>query len=205
MIRLLISVQDWNTNSLTSWGMKEVTPDNDNLKSSVFHRLLQRAFPEWFSYDSVRFFHPFYTSQQNALYAQAQGYDKTFKMESKIVTNEHNKSITTWDNPSKPLKPVYLSNIDDISAILTDKGESLVHPARLRLKDMPRQIREILEIKRDNSDVREQAVGANCSVKDEALREYFEKLSHDIIMREFIVMDKRNPEDPIYQIDVTRE
>lgn len=44
---------DWNTNSLTSWGMKEVMPDNEVCKSSVFHRLLQRAFPGWFPYDSM--------------------------------------------------------------------------------------------------------------------------------------------------------
>lgn len=57
---------DWSTDSLTSWGMKEVTPDNDVLKSSVFHQLLQRAFPERFPADLIRFFYPFYTSEKNA-------------------------------------------------------------------------------------------------------------------------------------------
>lgn len=185
--------------------MKEVTPDNDNLKSSVFHRLLQRAFPEWFPYDSVRFFHPFYTSQQNAIYAQAQGYDKTFKMESHIVKNEHNQEITTWDNPNKPRKPVYLSNMDDISAILNDKSDNLVHPVRLRLKDMPWQVRDVLDTQKDSRDTQEQSIDRNFSTDDQALKSYFMNLMRDIIKREVIVMVKRKPDDPIYQIDITRE
>ena len=71
---------DWNTNSLTSWGKNEVTSYENELKSSVFHRLLQRAFPGWFPYNSIRFFHPFYTAAKNAEYAQQQGYGAYSRM-----------------------------------------------------------------------------------------------------------------------------
>ena len=64
--------------------MKEVTPDPDVVKGSVFHRLIQRAFPEWFPYDSISFFHPFYTPETNAKLAKEQGYKDVFRFESKI-------------------------------------------------------------------------------------------------------------------------
>ncbi|KAK9774996.1 putative Heme peroxidase-domain-containing protein [Seiridium cardinale] len=193
---------DWNTNSLTSWGMKEVTPDNDNLKSSVFHRLIQRAFPEWFPYDSVRFFHPFYTSEQNATYAKQQGYEKTFKMEKTVVKNDRDQDIKIWDNPSKPIKPIYLKDITKINAVLTDQSDKLVHPARLRLKDMPLKVAEILKPRKDGFQAK---VQSPIKTDDSALTKYFVDLMRDIIKREFIVMDKSNPARPIYQIDITRD
>lgn len=71
---------DWNTNTLTSWGMAEVSPDNSTLKSSLFHRLLQRSFPDWYKGNNLHFFHPFYTTETNMKYAQAQGYGEAFNL-----------------------------------------------------------------------------------------------------------------------------
>ena len=71
--------------------MEEVTPDSDVLKSSVFHRLIQRAFPGWFPYDSIRYLHPFYTKTQNQQFAESQGYLPDFDS----------------TNPRKPAKPIY--------------------------------------------------------------------------------------------------
>ena len=66
--------------------MNEVTPDNSVLKSSVFHRLLQRAFPGWYPYTSIQFFHPFYTPKQNAEYARQQGYTSDFNIQCQVAT-----------------------------------------------------------------------------------------------------------------------
>ncbi|KAL9028738.1 MAG: hypothetical protein Q9180_007121, partial [Flavoplaca navasiana] len=112
---------DWNTNSLTSWGMKEVSPDNDTLKISVFHRLLQRAFPEWFPYDSIRFFHPFYTSEKNAEFAKAQKYDSIFKMAASqpIPAAPKRKWNVEGSDPQKPNKPLLLTRYDEIKAVLS--------------------------------------------------------------------------------------
>ncbi|KAH7632588.1 heme peroxidase-domain-containing protein, partial [Sordaria sp. MPI-SDFR-AT-0083] len=125
---------DWNTNSLTSWGMKEATPDNDVLKSSVFHRLLQRSFPEWFPTNSVRFFHPFYTAQKNAEYAAAQGYGKDF-----AITPD-----TSASNPRKPVDPKILTDPAQIMAVLDDHTDNIVHPVRLETDILPAKVAEVL-------------------------------------------------------------
>lgn len=138
---------DWNTNSLTSWGMKEVSPENNICKSSVFHRLLQRAFPGWYPYNSVRFFHPFYTAQQNAAYAKAQGYVNEFKMSKEpSLKNEKTgeREFNVADsNPSKPQKPTYLKDVEKIKAVLNDKTGSFIHPALTDHANLPGKLGEI--------------------------------------------------------------
>ena len=60
--------------SLTAFGMREVTSDPNVLKGSVFHRLFQRAFPEYFNYNSVHLWQPFYTPAMNIILAGEQKY-----------------------------------------------------------------------------------------------------------------------------------
>ncbi|KAI1329875.1 heme peroxidase-domain-containing protein [Xylariaceae sp. FL0255] len=196
---------DWNTNSLTSWGMKEVTPDNENLKSSVFHRLIQRAFPEWFPSDSVRFFHPFYTAQKNAEYASAQGYEKTFDMHLKEVKSGQ-KAVNSWEwaEPSKPLKPLTLSTASDIKAVLNDRSDVLVHPVRLRLDDMPAPVADVLRPKTNKTKDRRNnsRLPRVIETDDSALKKYFIDLMRNIVTREVIVMEK---DKPVYQVDITRD
>ncbi|KAI1179312.1 heme peroxidase [Nemania sp. FL0916] len=140
---------DWNTNSLTSWGMKEVSPDNNVCKSSVFHRLLQRAFPGWYPYNSVRFFHPFYTAQQNAVYAEAQGYKKEFKMSQERNHKNKKSGEREFDvsdsNPTKPKKPTYLKDAEKIKAILDDKTGNFIHPALADPSNLPGKIGEVFK------------------------------------------------------------
>ena len=196
---------DWNTNSLTSWGMKEVTPDNDVLKSSVFHRLLQRAFPEWFPYDSIRFFHPFYTAQQNAKYAREQGYEASFKMtygsSSKWFARQQDFTYHyKASEPRKPPKPAYLSKYADVKALLAQKPEVIINPACLDTASLPAKVAQVLTPGQAKYDL---------SPKDDISTDsaqltmtYFTNVMREIIQREIITVDRKKP---IYQIDVTRD
>ena len=64
---------DWNTDTLTAWGMAEVMPDFNMVKSSVMHRLFQRAFPGFFRADSIHLWQPFHTPAMNTIFAHDQG------------------------------------------------------------------------------------------------------------------------------------
>lgn len=193
---------DWNTNSLTSWGMKEVTADNDICKSSVFHRLLQRAFPGWFPYDSVRFFHPFYTSQTNAKYAQAQGYGEDFRVPPATRDAWDNpKFDTSAADPKKPLKPEYITDAAKISAILGSPYE-FVHPAFKDLANFPTVMQNAVR----EMHYQAKAQDLRPERKDEfyedpvLIRDYFTDLMRSIVKREAITMGNHT-----YQIDITRE
>lgn len=200
---------DWNTNSLTSWGMKEVTPDNDVLKSSVFHRLLQRSFPEWFPNNSIRFFHPFYTAQKNAEYAEAQGYGKDFAI--KPVAE---KSFdTSASNPRKPMDPKILTDPALIMAVLDDDSDNIVHPVCLEPEILPGKVAEVLAIHKDDqseTDYKKPPSEHRGDIDSDTaeLMTYFTTLMRDIIRRESVVMkpgQEKPKTDPVYQLDVTRD
>ncbi|KAK8017843.1 hypothetical protein PG993_014169 [Apiospora rasikravindrae] len=144
---------DWNTNSLTSWGMKEVTPNNEVCKSSVFHRLIQRAFPGWFESDTIRFFHPFYTAQQNAIYAKAQGYTNDFaETAPQEASDKQNKNdnFLAAAAVKKPVKPWYLDSFDDISLVLRgDKSKNFTIPAYLYKPNLPQAVQDVLDPKQE--------------------------------------------------------
>ncbi|RGP79400.1 heme peroxidase [Fusarium longipes] len=206
---------DWNTNSLTNWGMKEVTPDNDVCKSSMFHRLIQRAFPEWYPYDSIRFFHPFYTAEKNAELAVAQGYDKEFSMKSTHLKKAKKNSrgeMTKLDfeldksNPQRPSKTVHLTHHDDIKLILNDRSDILVHPARTRISDLPKEIHDVLKPGQNNdpkqNGVSLTAAAKHSTVDHEHIQSYLVNIARDIIKREVVTTDKSKG---IYQLDIVRD
>ena len=64
---------DWNADSLTAWGMNEVSPDNTIFKGGVMHRLFRRAFPGHFKNNSIHMWEPFYTPAINITVAYEQG------------------------------------------------------------------------------------------------------------------------------------
>ncbi|KAL9630499.1 MAG: hypothetical protein Q9204_004692 [Flavoplaca sp. TL-2023a] len=194
---------DWNTNSLTSWGMKEVSPDNDTLKSSVFHRLLQRAFPEWFPYDSIRFFHPFYTSEQNAEFAKKQGYDSIFKMapSQPITAAPKKKWNVEGSEPRKPHKPLLLTRYDEIKAVLSTGADEIIHPAFTDLSSLPKNVASALSSIR----VKGQTATSKCSPADaNVVNEYFAQQMRAIVEREVITVHKDKTKST-FQVDVTRE
>ena len=199
---------DWNTNSLTSWGMKEVTPDLDTLKSSVFHRLIQRAFPEWFPYDSVRFFHPFYTGRTNAKYAKEQGYEPDFKMTAKPIRSvlwgnpDYDKDYEynfTASEPAKPLKPVYMSTYDDVQTILQNP-KVFVNPVCTHTSWLPAKVAAVLDLAKRTMEPK---LNLNMPELDKnMILDYFTSLTRAIIRREVIAV---NRDKTVFQIDATRE
>jgi hypothetical protein len=182
--------------------MKEVTPDNDICKSSVFHRLIQRAFPGWFPYNSIRFFHPFYTAQQNAIFAKAQGYAPEFKMSDKPTVRNPETDQLEFDvaksSPSKPEKPVYKYDFENIALVLNDKGHDFIHPALLHPENLPKQMRDILDPAQKRSAFN--ALHGHLLESEPALKKYLDDLMRCIIRRESIAMTNST-----FQIDATRE
>lgn len=198
---------DWNTNSLTSWGMKEVSPENDILKSSVFHRLLQRAFPEWFPYDSIRFFHPFYTSEHNAELAKQQGYEPTFKIKPVVPTPPKTKPPKNkWNvgasNPGKPHKPLLLTKYDDIKTVLSTGADEILHPAFADNANLPPKVREAIRTIKAQG-----ATDPSDDCTPEHMRStklYFAQQMRAIVEREVITMSN-DKEKSVFQVDVTRD
>ncbi|KAK3679554.1 hypothetical protein LTR78_001115 [Recurvomyces mirabilis] len=193
---------DWNTNSLTSWGMNEVTADNETLKSSVYHRLIQRAFPGWFPYDSVRFFHPFYTSQQNAIYANAQGYAPQFKMSKipdiKVKDTDQKAYDVSKSEPQKPRKPIYLTDISRIRSVLDDHKDDFMHPALLHRENLPKAMQDVL----DPAYAKPECVGLDEYMRQSEpdLVKYLTDLMQIIVKSRSIAMTTST-----FQIDVTRD
>ncbi|KAK5080999.1 hypothetical protein LTR05_008316 [Lithohypha guttulata] len=194
---------DWNTNSLTSWGMKEVTADNDICKSSVFHRLIQRAFPGWFPYDSIRFFHPFYTSQQNAKFAKEQGYAADFKMspEPKIEGNGNTVFDVAASEPMKPVKPLYLAEADKISLVI-DNPHDFIHPAFKNPANFPEVMQGLFKQQAGKRRQTRTATLPKDQVHEDldGIMKYFTKLMRNIIKRESITMKPNT-----YQLDAIRD
>ena len=200
--------QDWNTKSLTSWGMKEVTPDNDICKSSVFHRLLQRAFPEWFPYDSIRFFHPFYTGQTNGRYATEQGYAKGFAMKQNtraVAAQTKQKYDVQASQARKPPKPVFLSSYDQIQRALAAPASQILNPAFTIADDgtssvLPKKVSDAIKLIST-----QRCQGKFKKTDHKALtRAYIERIMRLIVQREAISMDSSKGKT-VYQVDVTRE
>ena len=179
--------------------MKEVSPDNDVLKSSVFHRLVQRSFPEWFPYDSVRFFHPFYTAQKNAEFAQQQGYSSDFKIRQLKPEKVGDPGFDIdGSQPEKPLKPLYLYKHADIKTLLAQDRNTISNPVCLDQASLPPKVAEVLAL-----SYTLKAAKVDLSDRTQQTIDYFTSLMREIIQREIITMV--DGDKPIYQIDVTRE
>lgn len=196
---------DWNTNSLTSWGMKEVTPNNEICKSSVFHRLIQRAFPGWFPNDTIRFFHPFYTGKQNAIYAKAQGYGDQFKETMKETPDKPKKPDTdvVVKKMRKPEKPKYFATYNNINIILqAEKNKKFKNPVYDYEANLPQVVNAILNS--DNLDLPHDTLHDTLDgyIKDVEvdLKKYLDGLMRFIIKRESVSMTNSK-----FQIDATRD
>ncbi|WQF74989.1 Putative hem peroxidase superfamily, hem peroxidase, animal-type [Colletotrichum destructivum] len=197
---------DWNTQSLTAWGMKEVTPDNKVCKSSVFHRLIQRAFPGWLPRDSLRWFSPFYTAKQNAIYAEQQGYASQFKETAKLELRPYFDRAKAAARivacpPEKPHKPCYLDNFEDIKVVLKDQSDHFTNPVFSYKANLPRGLREVLDwetarpVKFDPNILKKHVKSVE---KD--LKTYLLELMTSIIKRESVSITKAE-----FQIDATRD
>ena len=175
--------------------MKEVTPDFDVLKSSVFHRLLQRAFPEWFPYDSLRFFHPFYTAEQNAKFAKEQNYAPNFSGFAKGQLD------LQASEPEKPLKPLLLTKYVDIQTVLSTGADEIIHPAFTNSANLPEKVREALRPIKATSTAQDLTDSPENARMTKA---YFSTQMRAVVEREVIKMSQ-NDKNAVFQVDVTRE
>ncbi|KAM0812769.1 putative Prostaglandin G/H synthase 2/cyclooxygenase 2, pgh2/cox2 [Seiridium cardinale] len=194
---------DWNTNSLTSWGMKEVTPNNEVCKSSIFHRLIQRAFPGWFPRDTIRFFHPFYTAKQNAIYAEAQGYGDQFKetAESRSKTPEKPKIDIVVARLKKPPKPWYLDKFNDISIVLQgENSKNFTNPVYYYKANLPEVVKSVLDPGQKPPAISPEILEDYVKDVEVGLKKYLDDLMRYIIKRESVSMT-----NSIFQIDATRD
>lgn len=179
--------------------MKEMTPDPDVLKGSVFHRLIQRAFPEWFPYDSVNFFHLFYTAETNARLAKEQGYEYVFELESKVDKSAPGgyKYNCIASLPKKPAKPVYLSDYAEVKSVLRDASDDLVNPACTDSVWFPKKVAEI-HVPGRIKPKSESAIDIDARM----VLNYFAAVTREVVKQEVITV---NTQQPTYQIDITRE
>ncbi|GKT61021.1 LOW QUALITY PROTEIN: PSI-producing oxygenase C [Colletotrichum tofieldiae] len=198
---------DWNTQSLTAWGMKEVTPDNEVCKSSVFHRLIQRAFPGWLPPDSLRWFNPFYTAKQNAIYAEQQGYASQFKETANIELGpcyDRAKAAATIVAcpPKKPQKPCYLDNFDDIRKVLKgDQSDHFTNPVFSYKANLPPALRYVLDRETVRPIEFDRKILENyVKSADKDLKTYLSELMTCIIKRESVSITNAE-----FQIDATRD
>jgi len=197
---------DWNTQSLTAWGMKEVTPNNEVCKSSVFHRLIQRAFPGWLPNDSIRWFSPFYTAKQNAIFAEKQGYACQFNETAKVEQVPFYERANAAANvvackPKRPEKPCYLDKFEDICTVLLDEDEHFTNPVFSYKANLPRALQGVLDreearpIEFDTKILEDYVTNA-----EPDLKAYLNKLMTFIIKRESVSITNSE-----FQIDATRD
>ncbi|KAK6343416.1 hypothetical protein TWF730_011005 [Orbilia blumenaviensis] len=220
---------DWNTNSLTTWGMNEVTADDNTFKSSVFHRLIQRAFPDWYDANSMRFFHPFYTTTANMKYAQEQGYGDAFGLPkfNPAKASEVEATLPIVLEQSTPTKPnpiykltqdlkrenmpknvtIVVKSREAAEEIIHDKDDRFVNPTWMDTYAVPKIIRDILQKNIDRSD--RPSTDLNIDImgaERDRISEYFEKMSVSTINTRRQLFEKAvGKKDPVYQIDAVRD
>ncbi|KAL9120964.1 MAG: hypothetical protein Q9187_002483, partial [Circinaria calcarea] len=96
---------DYTASNLTPWGMAEVQQDYLTLGGSVFYRLIQRAFPKWFKFNSVYVMQPMYLPSMNV---------EIFK-EFKTIDQY------SLDPPAPPPKATVLHTKEAIGLVINDQ------------------------------------------------------------------------------------
>ena len=170
--------------------MKEVTPDCDVFKSSVFNRLIQRAFPNWFPYNSIRFFHPFYTAEQNAKYAKEQGYAEHFNMEPS--KKDPARFDCTKSEAEIPRKPIILNTFAEVRSVLRDKTGLFCNPAALDKSWLPEDVAKVVD--------RKDETPKGQVLDKEMISKYFIDITRATINREAYAVNKDT-----FQVDAIRE
>lgn len=175
--------------------MKEVTPDGGVFKSSVFNCLIQRAFPGRFPYNSIRFFHPFYTAKQNAKYAKEQGYAKYFNMEP----SKRDSAVFdgTKSEAEVPRKPVILNTFAKVKAVLKDQTGLVCNPAALDTSWLPKDVAIVVDPKYKPPNL---SSTKEPGLDKEMISKYFIDVTRATINREAYGVNTDT-----FQVDATRE
>ena len=110
---------DYTPATLTNWGMAEVQQDPKTLGGSMFYKLIQRAFPGWFPYNSASVMQPMFTKKANLQIAEELG----------------TRAMFTDQDPKRPPVPKLLTLHQGIRDVLSDK-QSFVVPWLKGLNDL---------------------------------------------------------------------
>lgn len=96
---------DYTVATLTNWGMAAVAQDYKTLGGSMLYRLIQRAVPGWFPFNSLHVMQPMFTKNMNEEIAREFGTIAQY----------------TLDGPSAPRRPVVLTNHALIRKVLKNQ------------------------------------------------------------------------------------
>ena len=91
---------------MTRWGMAEVQQNYDTLGGSMLYRLIHRAVPKWFKFNSIYVMQPMYLP----------------KMNEEIAKEFNTIDLYSLDPPAPPPKITVLSTQAAISALLNDQA-----------------------------------------------------------------------------------
>lgn len=177
--------------------MKEVSPDNGILKGSVYHRLIQRAFPGRFPYDNIQATQPFYLPSKNTEIATKQQYVKQF--DTKPLISHRRKMIWIVDSYA------------DIVEVMSD-GQAYSPLSSPNNLDILSELHDAIK-NRDQEDTPFKDVSSSIANFKPMLLRYFTTMSDTLIERERVVMKVVTPpRDPkardyskTYSLDITRE
>ncbi len=100
------SQKDYTVATLTPWGMAEIKQNYKTLGGSMLYRLIHRAFPKWFKFNSVYVMQPMYLPSMNA----------------KIFEEFGTMDQYCLDPPAPPPKVIVLNSHAAISALLDDQA-----------------------------------------------------------------------------------
>ena len=91
---------------MTRWGMAEVQQNYDTLGGSMLYRLIHRAVPKWFKFNSIYVMQPMYLPSMN----------------QEIAKEFNTIDLYSLDPPAPPPKITVLSTQAAISALLNDQA-----------------------------------------------------------------------------------
>ncbi|XXH00292.1 hypothetical protein Hte_006634 [Hypoxylon texense] len=101
---------DYTVSNLTSWGYNEVQQDYKTLGGSMMYKLIHRALPGWFPYNSAAVMQPFYTKKANLAIAKELGTIAQY----------------TDEDPKPPRKSVVVFSTDSIKQVLGNHKQYVV-------------------------------------------------------------------------------
>lgn len=97
--------QDYTSSTLTKWGMAEVQQNYETLGGSMLYRLIHRALPKWFKFNSLYVMQPMYLPSMN----------------KEIAKQFNTLDLYCPDPPAAPPKMTILSSHAAISSLLNDQ------------------------------------------------------------------------------------
>ena len=98
--------KDYTSATLTNWGIAEVKQNYETLGGSMLYRLIHRAFPKWFKFNSIYVMQPMYLPSMN----------------KEIATEFKTIDQYCLDPPAPPPKITVLNTYKAIYALLNDQA-----------------------------------------------------------------------------------